>query len=368
MLGACYAAHRGARRHRRPPHGRARRHRRDDRLVLLPALRLPERVRRDPRRPTRRALPHRGRTSDGATAKQLYLPGHERPDHALPRRRAASASSIDFMPVGTIAAERHWLVRRVQLRARRACALRARPRAALRLRPRAAHELTLDEHGAVFDSADLTARARLAPCRSTAPAATSWAEFTLDGRRAADVRARAHPDDGQHSRPDAAPELAEQLFEETVDYWRRWIARCTYRGRWREMVRRSALALKLLTYRPPAPSSRRRPRACPRPSAACATGTTATPGSATRRSRCTRCCASASPRRPRRFMRFLHDRALRGATSTSARADPDHVRHRRPQRPARRSCSTTARATAARGRCASATARPSSSSSTSTAS
>jgi GH15 family glucan-1,4-alpha-glucosidase len=36
----------------------------------------------------------------------------------------------------------------------------------------------------------------------------------------------------------------------TVRYWRRWLANCTYRGRWREMVFRSALALKLLTYAP----------------------------------------------------------------------------------------------------------------------
>jgi hypothetical protein len=35
-----------------------------------------------------------------------------------------------------------------------------------------------------------------------------------------------------------------------VDYWHRWLGRCNYRGRWREMVNRSALALKLLTYQP----------------------------------------------------------------------------------------------------------------------
>ena len=40
---------------------------------------------------------------------------------------------------------------------------------------------------------------------------------------------------------------AETLFEHTVRYWRRWISKCAYRGRWREMVYRSALALKLLS-------------------------------------------------------------------------------------------------------------------------
>lgn len=43
---------------------------------------------------------------------------------------------------------------------------------------------------------------------------------------------------------------AFELFKETVDYWRRWISKCTYTGRWREMVNRSALVLKLLTYEP----------------------------------------------------------------------------------------------------------------------
>ncbi|MFC7758408.1 glycoside hydrolase family 15 protein [Catellatospora bangladeshensis] len=33
-------------------------------------------------------------------------------------------------------------------------------------------------------------------------------------------------------------------------YWRRWLAGSRYRGRWREMVHRSALTLKLLTYAP----------------------------------------------------------------------------------------------------------------------
>ena len=34
-----------------------------------------------------------------------------------------------------------------------------------------------------------------------------------------------------------------------MNFWRRWIARSTYTGRWREMVNRSALTLKLLTSR-----------------------------------------------------------------------------------------------------------------------
>jgi pentatricopeptide repeat protein len=43
---------------------------------------------------------------------------------------------------------------------------------------------------------------------------------------------------------------AESAFAETVGFWRRWLGRCTYAGRWREMVHRSVLALKLLTFEP----------------------------------------------------------------------------------------------------------------------
>jgi GH15 family glucan-1,4-alpha-glucosidase len=43
---------------------------------------------------------------------------------------------------------------------------------------------------------------------------------------------------------------AVELFKRTVEYWLRWLSKCTYKGRWRESVHRSALLLKLLTYEP----------------------------------------------------------------------------------------------------------------------
>jgi len=46
------------------------------------------------------------------------------------------------------------------------------------------------------------------------------------------------------------PEETVELFEHTVEYWRRWLSQSRYRGRWREIVHRSALTLKLLTYAP----------------------------------------------------------------------------------------------------------------------
>jgi GH15 family glucan-1,4-alpha-glucosidase len=44
-------------------------------------------------------------------------------------------------------------------------------------------------------------------------------------------------------------EFIEQRFQDTVRFWKRWIAKSKYRGRWREMVNRSALMLKLLISR-----------------------------------------------------------------------------------------------------------------------
>jgi GH15 family glucan-1,4-alpha-glucosidase len=35
-------------------------------------------------------------------------------------------------------------------------------------------------------------------------------------------------------------------FEETARYWRSWVSQSNYTGRWREMVNRSALILKLM--------------------------------------------------------------------------------------------------------------------------
>ena len=55
---------------------------------------------------------------------------------------------------------------------------------------------------------------------------------------------------------DARPELTTtcpsaedtaDVFKATLNYWRGWVGESTYQGRWREMVSRSALTLKLLT-------------------------------------------------------------------------------------------------------------------------
>ena len=45
----------------------------------------------------------------------------------------------------------------------------------------------------------------------------------------------------------AASNYVTTTFKEASDYWRQWVARSTYRGRWRDVVNRSSLTLKLLT-------------------------------------------------------------------------------------------------------------------------
>ena len=41
-----------------------------------------------------------------------------------------------------------------------------------------------------------------------------------------------------------------QSLEHTIQFWQHWISKCTYNGRWREVVHRAALILKLLTFEP----------------------------------------------------------------------------------------------------------------------
>ncbi|RIL10348.1 MAG: glucoamylase, partial [Proteobacteria bacterium] len=61
------------------------------------------------------------------------------------------------------------------------------------------------------------------------------ASFTLEPRR----QDGDSPADGEH--------FVAEAFKQTVNFWRSWLSRSNYRGRWREMVGRSALVLKLLT-------------------------------------------------------------------------------------------------------------------------
>jgi GH15 family glucan-1,4-alpha-glucosidase len=75
------------------------------------------------------------------------------------------------------------------------------------------------------------------------------AEFTLNSGEEATftLRHRSGTADLQLA---AGPVDGCALLNETVRFWREWSRHSLYHGRWREMVNRSALLLKLLTYIP----------------------------------------------------------------------------------------------------------------------
>jgi GH15 family glucan-1,4-alpha-glucosidase len=185
---------------------------------------------------------------DSFRRKQFYWP-----DTAILVTRFLHDEGVgeieDYMPVGGASAAPEELIRRVRV-------VRGRVPFHLECRPafdyaRAKHQTHLSEHGARFDGPGLSlGLASSVPLRLLPPSQGGVvADFTLgEGEKAVFVLRRLRPEDRQRPCPDAGE--AEELFRDTVAYWRRWIAKCTYTGRWREAVLRSALTLKLLSFEP----------------------------------------------------------------------------------------------------------------------
>jgi GH15 family glucan-1,4-alpha-glucosidase len=185
--------------------------------------------------------------------KQLYFP-----DSAVLVTRFMTPDGvgelIDFMPPITgRATDRHRVVRLVRV-----------PRGTMQfgmdLQPRfdyarAKHKTELSEHGAVLASDDMRLTVHVAVGgsggkkngsavqRSGSGVRANW---TLSEGESAGVILESMG--GEPKRVTTA-EL-HRLLEETAKFWRDWVHRSTYRGRWREMVSRSAITLKLLTYAP----------------------------------------------------------------------------------------------------------------------
>jgi GH15 family glucan-1,4-alpha-glucosidase len=153
----------------------------------------------------------------------------------------------DFMPVVDDSREagRHRLIRRVVC-VRGTLPFRARvaPRFAYGTVP---HTVHVDSGQTVFTTPAL----KLA-LTSTVPVEVAgqdvWSLFKLREGESA-VFALDRITDEVAPRFCAVTE-AERDFKATVRYWRHWLSQSRYRGRWREMVHRSALTLKLLTYAP----------------------------------------------------------------------------------------------------------------------
>lgn len=153
---------------------------------------------------------------------------------------------IDFMPLGTDEPEQ-WIVRQVR-------ALRCSMEFELTCYPafdyaRADHKTKLVDGGVVFSSDDLSLALTSTVELDTDDKGVT-AKFTLKEGETATFVLR-HVDSDPNSCGEPVPcEYAQQLFEQTVCYWRSWISQSVYRGLWRSIVERSALALKLLTYEP----------------------------------------------------------------------------------------------------------------------
>jgi GH15 family glucan-1,4-alpha-glucosidase len=152
----------------------------------------------------------------------------------------------DFMPVGGPAeAQRRRLIRRL-LCVRGAMPFRVKvsPRFGYGMDP---HTLTEVEAGVVFTSSSLTVR-----LTATVPVEHDDRDVTAEFKLAEGESAVFAIDEiGSHAVPrPCSGEEAEELLADTVAFWRNWLSASRYRGRWREVVHRSALTLKLLTYAP----------------------------------------------------------------------------------------------------------------------
>lgn len=187
---------------------------------------------------------HLGPRDASCRSKQTYWPD----TNVLVTRfyhEEGIAELIDFMPIP--AGRPRQLVRTLRV-------TRGRLDFVAECRPafdyaRVGHEVELVAEGAIFTSAAgrllLQTRSRLQRDGAAVCSAFSLHEdeemtFVLHW-----LEKDARP-------PERCPERAEteDIFRGTVEFWRAWLRQCTYTGRWRETVQRSALALKLLTFEP----------------------------------------------------------------------------------------------------------------------
>ncbi|GAY09620.1 glycoside hydrolase family 15 protein [Pseudonocardia sp. N23] len=189
---------------------------------------------------------------DGYDAKQMY-----HPDTAVLITRfitgAGVGEVVDFMPpAGPEVTGRHRIVRMIRcVRGAMSFDVGIAPRFDY---GRARHALHLTDHGAAFATDDLT----LTLHSVREPGDPPLAHVAVDD---GDLRVRVDLTAGDlrgfvlEAGADGPPRTLRvadlgELFDDTVGFWRMWLGRSTYKGRWREMLGRSAITLKLMTYRP----------------------------------------------------------------------------------------------------------------------
>ncbi len=191
--------------------------------------------------------------ADVFTRKQLYFP-----ETAVLVTRflteAGVGEVVDFMPVaGSTEAAEHRIVRMVRcVRGEMTFSIEIAPRFDYGREP---HEVHLSEDGVVFQGARTAMRVDFV--REPDDPRLGVGGVTEDGN----VRAELSLTAGQmrgivlvagSGGPTRAVRVAEawELFDETVRFWRSWLSQSPYAGRWREIVHRSAITLKLMTYAP----------------------------------------------------------------------------------------------------------------------
>jgi GH15 family glucan-1,4-alpha-glucosidase len=158
------------------------------------------------------------------------------------------AEITDFMPVADGATKRpNRILRNLRV-------IKGEIKFRLRCAPRfdyarSGHTASIEETEAVFRSqtpgAEVLTLCATVPLR--AEAGDAVAEFTLvRGEKATfSFGSAGEGDERQAGRVDE--QRFDELLRETSQYWKNWIAQSNYQGRWREMVNRSALILKLLS-------------------------------------------------------------------------------------------------------------------------
>ncbi len=175
--------------------------------------------------------------------KQLYLP-----ETNILLTRFLFEEGIgelrDFMPISTLC-KRSFLVRKVSnIKGEITYRMQCCPRFNY---ANDAHKAKLKKNELLFIS---EGKDRLSlKLKSTIPLkikkSDGFAEFTLKAGESAEFILEIVQQEESQLDIDTK-EFAEQSFIETLNYWKAWSAKSTYNGRWREMVIRSALVLKLL--------------------------------------------------------------------------------------------------------------------------
>jgi GH15 family glucan-1,4-alpha-glucosidase len=177
---------------------------------------------------------------------QIYLPE----TNVLLTRflsREGVAEVLDFMPIEDASETRHDLVRDVRV-------IRGRMTVEVDCRPafdyaRREHEIEPAKGGVIFRSAGTALNLASDVPLEEGPGRSVRGRFELKTGESASFVLQLL-EEGEGPREVLKRAECQDLLQQTMDYWRRWIAGSAYRGRWRDMVNRSTLALKLMTYEP----------------------------------------------------------------------------------------------------------------------